>query len=76
MAAANSKNSTVRSRTVSGRTEGSLKPMTTVSTMMPMTSSMMAALTMVVPTRPRRWPISRRASTVMETEVAVMMVPM
>ena len=36
----------------------------------------LAALTMVVPRKLFRWPISCRAATVMETLVAVMMVPM
>ena len=43
---------------------------------MPMTSSMTAALTMVVPRKLFRWPISCRVATVMDTLVAVMMVPM
>ena len=64
------------STTVSGRTAGFLKPMTKVSSRMPSTSSMIAALRMVVPTLPLSLPISRRVSTVMLTEVAVMMVPM
>ena len=51
-------------------------PSTQVSTTMPMTSSMTAALTIVVPRKLFRWPISCRAATVMETLVAVMMVPM
>ena len=38
--------------------------------------TMTAALTIVVPRKLFRWPISCRAATVMETLVAVMMVPM
>ena len=53
-----------------------LAPSTQVSTMMPMTSSMTAALTMVVPRKLFRWPSSCSVATVMETLVAVMMVPM
>ena len=46
-----------------------------VSTRIPMTSSMMAALTMVVPTKPFSLPSSRSACTVILTEVAVMIQP-
>ena len=70
------KNSTVESTTLPGLDSGFLKPMTKVSTMMPMTSSMMAALRMVVPTLPFSFPISFRDCTVMLTLVAVMMTPM
>lgn len=42
---------------------------------MPMMSSMIAALRMVVPTLPFNFPISFSDSTVMLTEVAVRMVP-
>ena len=53
-----------------------LAPSTQVSTTMPMTSSMTAALTMVVPRKLLSLPSSCRVATVMETLVAVMMVPM
>ena len=53
-----------------------LAPSTQVSTTMPMTSSMTAALTMVVPRKLFRWPSSCSVATVMDTLVAVMMVPM
>ena len=49
---------------------------TNVRTMMPMTSSMIAELTMVVPTVPFSLPSSLRAATVMLTEVADIIVPM
>ena len=49
---------------------------TKVRTMMPMTSSMMAELVIVVPMSPLSLPSSFRAATVMLTEVAEMMVPM
>ena len=52
-----------------------LAPSTQVSTTMPMTSSMTAALTMVVPRKLFKWPSSCRVATVMDTLVAVMMVP-
>ena len=53
-----------------------LAPSTQVSTMMPMTSSMTAALTMVVPRKLFRWPSSCSVATVIDTLVAVMIVPM
>ena len=53
-----------------------LAPSTQVSTTMPMTSSMTAALTMVVPRKLFKWPSSCRVATVMDTLVAVIMVPM
>ena len=49
---------------------------TNVRTTITMTSSMMAALTMVVPTVPLSLPSSLRAATVMLTDVAAMSVPM
>ncbi len=42
---------------------------------MPITSSIMAALKIVVPTFPFNFPISFRDSTVMLTDVAVRIVP-
>lgn len=53
-----------------------LAPMTQVSTTIPMTSSITAALTIVVPRKPFNCPNSCRVATVMETLVAVMIVPM
>ena len=53
-----------------------LAPNTQVSTTMPMTSSMTAALTMVVPRKLFRCPSSCKVATVMDTLVAVIMVPM
>ncbi len=53
-----------------------LAPSTQVSTTMPMTSSMTAALTMVVPRKLFRWPSSCSVATVIDTLVAVMLVPM
>ena len=53
-----------------------LMPITRVSTIIPSTSSMIAALTIVVPTVSLSLPISFRAATVIETEVADMIVPM
>ena len=47
-----------------------------LSAMMPMTSSMMAALSTVVPTRVLSRPSSRRVSTVMPTLVAARIQPM
>ena len=49
---------------------------TIVSTTRPITSSISAAARMVLPTLELSLPISLRVSTVMETEVAVRMVPM
>ena len=46
------------------------------STMMPITSSIIAELTIVVPTVPLSLPNSLRAATVMLTEVADIIVPM
>ena len=69
------KNSTVENTTLPGLESGFLKPITKVSTMMPITSSMIAALKMVVPTFPCSLPISFRDCTVMLTLVAVMMTP-
>ncbi len=53
-----------------------LAPSTQVSTTIPMTSSITAALTMVVPRKLFRCPNSCSVATVMETLVAVMIVPM
>jgi hypothetical protein len=53
-----------------------LAPSTQVSTTIPITSSITAALTMVVPRKLFRWPSSCRVATVMDTLVAVIMVPM
>ena len=53
-----------------------LAPSTQVSTTMPITSSITAALTMVVPRKLFRWPSSCKVATVMDTLVAVIMVPM
>ena len=52
-----------------------LAPSTQVSTIMPMTSSMTAALTMVVPRKLFKWPNSCSVATVMDTLVAVIIVP-
>ena len=68
---AKTKNSTVSRITSVMEVEGSLKPVMTVRTTIPSTSSMMAADKIVVPTFPFKWPSSRRAWTVMVTEVAV-----
>ena len=72
---ANTKNRTVLTSTVVGLESGLLNPITKVSTMMPMMSSMIAALNMVVPTCPFNLPISFSDSTVMLTDVAVRIVP-
>ena len=53
-----------------------LAPSTQVSTTIPITSSITAALTMVVPRKLFRWPSSCKVATVMDTLVAVIMVPM
>ena len=50
-------------------------PITNVSTMMPITSSIMAAESTTVPTRPLSFPNSRNVSTVIDTLVAVMITP-
>ena len=62
--------------TVPGLDSGFLKPITKVRTMMPITSSIIAALRIVVPTFPFSLPISFNDSTVMLTEVAVRITPM
>ena len=54
---------------------GFLIPITKVSTTMPITSSIMAAATTVVPTLLLRYPNSFKVSTVMLTEVAVIITP-
>ena len=72
---ARAKNRMVEAATFSGLDVGSLKPMTTVSTMIPMTSSMMAAFKMVVPTSVFSLPSSFKACTVMLTDVAVRITP-
>ena len=69
------KKATIRKRTEIGLTVGSVMADTRVSTTMPIMSSMMAAPRMAVPTLPLSRPISRRVSTVMETEVAVSTTP-
>ena len=61
--------------TISGFESGLLKPMTKVRTIIPITSSMMAALTMVVPTLLLILPSSCSEATVMLTLVAVIIVP-
>ena len=58
-----------------GLAEGSLNPITTESTTMPITSSMIAAERMVVPTLPLSLPISLSVSTVIPTLVAARMTP-
>lgn len=73
--AINTKNSAMRMKTSAGRLSGSVKPVMTVRIMMPRMSSMTAAPRIAVPTLPRRRPISRRVSTVIETEVAVSTTP-
>ena len=67
------KNNTVLITIMEGFTEVSLNPMTTVKTIMPMTSSIMAELKMVVPTNPFNFPSYCRAATVILKLVAVMM---
>ncbi len=62
--------------TVPGCESGFLKPITKVRTIIPITSSMIAALTMVVPTLLLILPSSCRTATVILTLVAVIMVPM
>ena len=52
-----------------------MNPVTTDRITMPITSSMMAADSMVVPTAPFNLPSSLSVSTVMETLVAVMITP-
>ena len=69
-------NSSVRTTTSIGLVSGFLKPMTKVSTMMPITSSMMALDIISVPISPLSLPSSFRVCTVMPTEVAVIIVPM
>ncbi len=54
---------------------GLLKPMTKVSTIMPITSSMIAALMMTVPTLLFSLPSSRSVWTVIPTDVAVIITP-
>ena len=61
--------------TVKGFTLVSLMLETKVSSTMPITSSIIAALKITVPTLPFSRPSSRSTSTVMPTEVAVIMVP-
>ena len=56
--------------------EGSFMLSTKVSTTMPMISSIIAAESIVCPTRPLSTPISFSASTVMPTDVAVIIQPM
>lgn len=72
----NTKNAAMRPNTSSGWTVGSVKPVSTVSTTMPRISSMTAAPRIAVPTLLLSLPISRRVSTVIETEVAVSTTPM
>ena len=69
------KNSTVCITTVSGFDSGFLKPITKVRTMMPITSSIIAALVMSVPTCSLMCPSSLSVCTVMPTDVAVSIVP-
>lgn len=65
----------MRTNTIAGSTVESVKPVSTVRTMMPSTSSMTAAAMIAVPTRLLSLPISRSVSTVIETEVAVRTTP-
>ena len=53
-----------------------LTPSTIVSTMIPITSSIIAALTIAWPTSDLIFPSSLRTATVILTEVAVSIVPM
>ena len=69
------KNKAVFHKTVKGFTLVSLMLETKVSSTMPMISSIIAALKITVPTLPFSRPSSRSTSTVMPTEVAVIMVP-
>ena len=73
---AKAKNASVLSSTQSGFDSGFLNPITKVSTKIPITSSMIAALRIVVPSSVLSLPISFRASTVMLTLVAVIITPM
>ncbi len=70
------KNATFFRRTIPICVSGSRILMTMVSTMMPMTSSIIAALIIVVPSSPLSLPRSLSACTVMDTLVAVIMTPM
>ena len=58
-----------------GLDAGSFIPTTKVRTTIPMTSSMIAALMIVVPVSDLRYPSSWREATEMLTEVAVMITP-
>ena len=69
------KNNPVLIITFKGFESGFLNPITKVSTTIPITSSMIAALTIVVPTVPFNLPISLRDWTVMLTLVAVIITP-
>ena len=69
------KNKTVFMTIMEGLTAVSLKPITIVRTMIPMTSSMIAELNMVVPTGPFNFPSSCKDATVILTLVAVRMAP-
>ena len=60
---------------IQGLAVGSLNPITMERTTMPMTSSIMAADRMVVPTLPLSFPISLSVSTVIPTLVAARMTP-
>ena len=70
------KNNTVLIITEPGSDEGSFIPITNVSTMIPITSSIMAALIIVVPVSVFRYPSSCSEATVILTEVAVIITPM
>ena len=72
---ANTKKKTVFFITDIGFESGLLNPITNVSTIIPITSSIIAALKIVVPTFPFSFPISFSDSTVILTEVAVKIVP-
>lgn len=72
---AQTKNNRVEMPTFRGFEAGSLNPITTVSTIIPITSSMIAAFRIVVPTSVFSLPNSFRACTVMLTDVAVSITP-
>ena len=61
--------------TLPGFESGDLNPITKVRTTIPIISSIIAALKIVVPTLPFNFPNSLRVCTVILTEVAVIITP-
>ena len=69
------KNNTVLITTLDGDTLELLKPITNVRTIIPIISSTIAALRIVVPTSPFNLPNSLKVYTVILTDVAVKITP-